>query len=255
MLGFLYSVVAYVAFFASFTALALFTNGLLLPKTVDTGEPGGLGLALAVNIGLLLAWGVQHSAMARQGFKDWLVRFVPTHLERATYVLASAIALTALLVFWQPMAGVLWQVEAPAAVVSLWVLNALGWFGVPVASFLIDHFDLFGLKQAFMQWRHKSFERKGFVMPWLYRYVRHPMMTALMVGLWAAPTMTVSHFALSLGLTVYVVIGVYFEERSLRRELGADYVTYQASTPKFLPRLAGRGSQGAVPIPVAGSEA
>lgn len=239
MLGFLYSVFAYTAFLAVFCALAVFTDGLFLPKHVDTGAPQGFGWALAVNLGLLLGWGVQHSVMARQGFKDWLTRFIPVHLERATYVLASSLALAGLMLGWQPMAGQVWQVEATPAVVLLWGLNALGWVCVPVASFLIDHFDLFGLKQAFQHWRRGSYQSRGFVMPWLYRYVRHPMMTALLVGFWATPFMTVSHLCLSLGMSLYIVIGVHFEERSLRRELGADYAVYQSQVPKFIPRVGG----------------
>lgn len=239
MLGFLYSVFAYLAFLACFSGLGLFADGLLLPKTVDTGAPVGLARALTINLGLLLIWGIQHSVMARQGFKRWVTRFIPVHLERATYVLVSSLALLGLMLGWQPVAGVLWQVESTPLVVALWGLNAMGWLCVPLASFLIDHFDLFGLKQSFHQWRRGTYERKGFVMPWLYRYVRHPMMSALLVGLWATPYMTASHFGLSLGLTAYVLIGLHFEERSLRRELGEAYAQYQQRVPKLVPRLGG----------------
>jgi len=239
MFGFFYSVFAYLAFLVCFSGLGLFADGVLLPKTVDTGEPTGLASALAINIGLLLAWGLQHSVMARKGFKDWVTQFIPAHLERATYVLASSLALLGLMLGWQPMAGEVWRAESTPLVVTLWTLNALGWCCVPVASFLIDHFDLFGLKQSFQQWRRGSYTRKGFVMPSLYRYVRHPMMTALLVGLWATPTMTVSHLSLSLGLTAYILIGLHFEERSLRRELGEVYTAYQQQVPKLLPRLGG----------------
>lgn len=239
MFGFFYSVVAYVAFLGVFCALALFADGLVLPKTVDTGATLTLPQTLAINLALLLTWGIQHSVMARQGFKNWLTRFIPAHLERSTYVLASSLALLGLMLGWQSPAGMVWQVTSEPAVLALWAINALGWVGVPVASFLIDHFDLFGLKQSFLQWRRRSYDREGFVMPWLYRYVRHPMMTALMVALWATPSMSVSHFCLSLGLTAYILVGVHFEERSLRRELGASYAAYQQRVPKFVPRLGG----------------
>jgi len=135
------------------------------------------------------------------------------------------------------MSGTIWQVESTAVTSAIWVVNALGWIGVPLVSFLIDHFDLFGLKQPFMHWRKRSYESKGFVMPSLYRYVRHPMMTAILVALWATPTMTVSHLVLSLGMTAYVYVGVYFEERSLARELGQAYVAYKRAVPKFLPGM------------------
>lgn len=239
MFGFIYSLVAYVAFFAAFGALVFFADGILLPKTVDTGVPGSFGVALAANIGLILLWGVQHSVMARQGFKDRLTRIVPQHLERSTFVLASSLVLAILMLLWQPMEGVLWHVEATPVVVTLWAINALGWVGVPVVSFLIDHFDLFGLKQPFMRWRKRTYNQKGFVMPWLYRYVRHPMMSAILIAMWVTPHMTVSHLVLAVGMSLYIYVGVHFEERSLARELGRDYVDYQADTPKFFPGMGG----------------
>ncbi|MBW2462235.1 MAG: isoprenylcysteine carboxylmethyltransferase family protein [Deltaproteobacteria bacterium] len=242
MFGFIYSLVAYVAFLVAFAGLVFFTDGVLLPKTVDTGVAGQFGVALAINIGLILAWGVQHSVMARQSFKDRLTRILPEHLERSTYVLASSLTLAGLMLLWQPMEGVLWHVESQPLVITLWVVNGLAWAGVPLVSFMIDHFDLFGLKQAFTQWRRRSFERTGFVMPWLYRYVRHPMMTAILLALWVTPHMTVSHLVLALGMSVYIYVGVYFEERSLARELGQAYVDYRAKTPKFLPGLPGAGA-------------
>lgn len=243
MFGFIYSVVAYVAFLAAFVVLVFFADGLLLPKTVDTGAPGSFALALAINIGLILAWGLQHSVMARQGFKDRLTRIVPKHLERSTFVLASSVVLFGIMAAWQPMEGVLWHVESSPLVIALWVINGIGWAGVPAVSFMIDHFDLFGLKQTFTHWRKRSYGQTGFVVPWLYRYVRHPMMTAILVALWATPYMTVSHLVLSVGLSVYIFVGVYFEERSLVRELGAAYSDYQAETPKFFPGLPGTKSR------------
>jgi protein-S-isoprenylcysteine O-methyltransferase Ste14 len=235
MFGFIYSLLAYVAFLSAFAGFVFFTDGVFLPKTVDTGEAGSFGAALAINVGLILLWGVQHSVMARQRFKDWLTGFIPAHLERSTFVMASSVVLAVLMLGWQPMEGVLWQVESSELVIALWVINAIGWAGVPVVSFLIDHFDLFGLKQAFMHFRRRTYDSAGFVMPWLYRHVRHPMMTAVLVGLWATPYMTVSHLTLSLGMSVYVYVGVYFEERSLLRELGQPYAEYQRTTPKFVP--------------------
>lgn len=249
MFGFIYSLVAYLAFFAAFTGLVFFNDGLLLPKTVDSGVPGPVGLAIAINLGLALLWGVQHSVMAREGFKRWLTRFVPKHLERSTFVLASAVVLVMVMALWQPLPGVLWQVESAPFAAGIWALNALGWLGVPVVSFLIDHFDLFGLKQPFLHWRKQSYSAKGFVMPWLYRYVRHPMMTAIMVALWTTPLMTASHLMFSLVMTAYIFVGVYFEERSLRRELGEAYAAYQQRVPKLLPRLGGPSELPVVAAP------
>lgn len=249
MLGLLYSLVAYLAFLLTFSAFALFTDGILLPRTVDTGEPGALAPALAINVGVILAWGLQHSLMARQTFKDWLLRFVPAHLERSTYVLVASLGLLGVMLAWQPMSGVLWHVETGALMIGLWVVNGIAWVAVPVASFLIDHFEVFGLKQTFMRWRKQSYEHRGFVAPYVYRYVRHPMMTGILIAMWATPYMTVSHLVMAVGMSVYIYIGVHFEERSLVRELGQPYSDYLEHTPKFVPGLP--DSQGA-PAPASG---
>ena len=235
MLGFIYSVVSYLGFLAVFTYFAAFSDGVLVPKHVDSASAVGLPLALAINLGLMLLFGLQHSIMARDSFKRALTRVIPRHVERATFVLASAAVLALLMWQWQPMNTVLWSVERADVAVPLWAVNALGWLGVPLVSFMIDHFDLFGVKQAFNAFRQSSFERTGFVTPLLYKYVRHPMMSALLLGLWVTPHMTVGHLLLSAGLSVYILVGVHFEERALARELGRAYVGYQASTPKFLP--------------------
>jgi protein-S-isoprenylcysteine O-methyltransferase Ste14 len=235
MFGLIYSIASYLGFLGVFSYFAWFSDGLGVPKHVDSGAPAGLALALLVNASLVLLFGLQHSIMARAGFKRWLTRFVPAHLERATYVLASSLALVVLMWLWQPLTTPLWDAQGTALIALLWVVNVLGWLGVPFASFMIDHFDLFGVKQALHEFRRVSFERQGFVTPLLYKYVRHPMMSAILVGFWVTPHMTLGHLFLSAGMSVYIVIGVHFEEQSLARELGRAYSRYQASTPKFLP--------------------
>ena len=237
MIAFVSSVIAYLIFAAVYVALALFSGDILLPKTVDTGEPAGMTAALLANVGLLLAWGLQHSVMARQSFKDRLTRVVPEHLERSFYVLVSSLALVVLMLGWQPMAGTVWRVAPGPLATGLWVLFGLGWVTTLVASYFIDHFDVFGLKQTFSRWRKSTYQQRGFVAPALYRYVRHPMMTGLLIGFWATPHMTVSHLVLALGMTLYIHVGVHFEERSLLRELGPAYEDYQARTPKFFPGM------------------
>jgi len=236
MFGLIYSLASYLGFLVVFTYFAWFCDGVGVPKTVDTGLATDLGSALVVNVGLLLVFGLQHSIMARPSFKRLLTRVVPAHLERATFVLASSVALGLLIWQWRPLPSEVWNVQGTAAAAPLWIINALGWLGVPLVSFMIDHFDLFGVKQAFNGFRRKSFERRGFVTPLLYKYVRHPMMSALLLGLWVTPHMTIGHLCLTLGMTIYVVVGVQFEERALARELGSAYVRYQGTTPKFLPR-------------------
>lgn len=173
--------------------------------------------------------------MARPAFKSWLTRVVPAHLERATYVLFSNLALALLMWQWRPLHLELWHVESPALALPLWTLNALGWLGVPASSFMIDHFNLFGLKQAWAAFRRQSLKQPGFLVPFFYRYVRHPMMTSLLVGLWLTPHMTLGHLLLSAGMSVYILIGVHFEERALLRDLGQAYRLYQETTPQFLP--------------------
>lgn len=235
MLGFIYSLFSYLLFLAVFSYFALFSDGVLVPKHVDTAPSGGLFAAIAIDLALLMLFGLQHSVMARASFKRALTRVVPAHLERSTFVLVSALTLGALTWQWRALGVELWHVESTALAAPLWAVNALGWLGVPAVSFMIDHFDLFGLKPAFYAFRRKSLHRKGFVVPLLYRYVRHPMMCALLLGFWVTPHMTLGHLLLSAGMTLYIAIGVHFEERSLIRELGGVYALYQASTPKFIP--------------------
>jgi len=235
MLGLIYSLVSYAGFLGVFSYFALFCDGILVPRHVDTGEPSGLALALAVNLALLLVFGLQHSIMAREGFKRAWTRLIPQHLERATYVLASSLALALLVWQWRPLPAPVWSVEWGPAVALLWCVNALGWLGGTFSTFLIDHLDLFGVKQAFHAFQRSSYQRQGFVTPLMYKYLRHPLMTGLLVGFWVTPHMSLGHLLLSLGMSAYILIGVHFEERSLVRALGADYIRYQASTPRFLP--------------------
>ena len=235
MLGLLYSVASYGLFLATFTYFSVFSDGIIVPKTVDSGTPAGLATAVCVNVAGILLFGLQHSIMARAAFKRAITRLIPVAVERATYVLASSLALIILMWQWRPMRSVLWHVDNSAAVTALWVVNAVGWLGVPVCSFLIDHFDLFGIKQALHAFRRTTVRRTGFVAPLFYKHLRHPMMTSLMIGLWVTPHMTAGHALLSAGMTIYILIGVHFEERALVRELGPDYERYQATTSKFLP--------------------
>jgi len=240
MVGLLYSIAAYVLFLASFTYFALFSDGVIVARTVDSGPPASAAVAAAANLALILLFGLQHSIMARAGFKRLLTRVIPAGVERATYVLVSSLVLILLMWQWRPMASVVWHVDHIAAAAVFWSVNAVGWLGVPLCSFLIDHFDLFGVKRALHAYLGITVGRKGFVTPMVYRAIRHPIMTSLMIGLWVTPHMTVGHALLAAGMTVYVVIGVRYEERSLVDELGDDYRRYQATTPRFLPLGGGR---------------
>jgi methanethiol S-methyltransferase len=239
MFGLIYSVCSYLLFLAVFNYFAFFSAGVLVPRTVDVGLPASVGQALLIDCGLILLFGLQHSIMARHGFKQQLTRLVSERLERATFVLASSAALVLLMWQWRPIGPVIFSVQNPTWAAGLWLVNALGWLGVPASSFMIDHFDLFGVKQALHGFRRSSYPRTGFITPWFYKSVRHPMMTSLLVAFWVTPHMTIGHFVLSVGMSVYILVGVHFEERALAKELGDPYLSYQDSTPKFFPL--GRG--------------
>ena len=235
MFGVAYSVLSYLGFLGVFTYFAWFTDGIGVPKSVDGGAASSPVAAVAVDVALMLLFGLQHSIMARREFKRALVRVLPARVERATYVLASSAVLALLMWQWRPLRSPVWSIESTPVAALLWTVNAIGWLGVPVSSLLIDHLELFGLKQAWNGFRRTSYARKGFVTPLLYKYVRHPMMSSLLVGLWVTPHMTAGHLLLSLGMTAYVWIGVHFEERSLAEELGRAYEQYRVTTPRFVP--------------------
>ena len=185
---------------------------------------------------MLLLFGLQHSVMPRAGFKRWLTSWMPAPMERSTYVLATSLVLMLIFACWQPLPGMLWSATAPALVATLWGLNALGWGLVLLATFLTNHFDLFGLRQIWLNLVGTTYGPVPFREILLYRWIRHPMMLGLFIAFWAWPTMTMSHFVFSLGMSVYILVGIHFEERGLRRELGQPYRDYAARTGRFLPR-------------------
>lgn len=223
-----YSLVAYVAFLASFAVLVLASTGAWPAMIPAVDGPFRLAapLAVAIDFGLVLAFGVQHTVMARPAFERLLTRVVPSHLERSTFVLASDVCVGAIAWFWAPVGGDLWAVHGTVAL----LVQALAFAGyglAVVASFAIDHFALFGLKRAS--------GTTAFRVPALYRVVRHPMMLGILIGVWAAPHMTIGHVVFAASLTAYVVIGVHFEERALLREFGERYATYRTGVPMLLP--------------------
>ncbi len=235
MLGIAYSLASYLAFLLVFGYFAPFADGVLVPKHVDSGSAAGASAALLVDCALITGFGLTHSIMARPRFKRVLTRVIRPELERATYVLVASVMLALLMWQWRPLPLVLWQVEQPPLATLLWIGNVVSWGAAGIVTFLIDHFELFGLTQAFAAFRRKSLDSRGFVTPLFYRYVRHPMMTGFMLAFWLTPKMTVGHLLLALGMSCYILIGVYFEERALVRDLGRVYLDYQHRTPKFLP--------------------
>lgn len=230
-----YGVVAYLAFFATILYMIGFVGGFLVPKDIDDGTPGPLGTAVLVNLALVLAFAVQHTIMARPAFKRWWTQFVPKPVERSTYVIASSVILALTFWLWRPIPGTVWSVESEAGRAVLYGLFALGWFLVFYSSFLINHFDLFGLRQVFLYFRSKSYTPVPVKVISLYKFVRNPLMLGFLIALWSAPVMTVGHLLFALAMTGYILIGIQFEERTLAKELGAEYAAYRAKTPMLVP--------------------
>jgi protein-S-isoprenylcysteine O-methyltransferase Ste14 len=232
-----YGGVSYLIFLGTLLYAVGFVGDLLVPKSVDTGPPESPAEAVAVNLLLLGLFAVQHSVMARPGFKRVWTRLVPPPVERSTYVLASSLLLA--LVFWQwrPLPGVVWEVRQPAAAAALWVLFGAGWLVVLVSSFLIDHFDLFGLRQVCLYATGRPYSPLPFRTPALYRVVRHPIMLGFLIAFWAAPVMTWGHLLFAATTTAYIFVGVGLEERDLRTAFGGAYEQYRRRVGMIVPRV------------------
>lgn len=231
-----YGIICYAIFFGTFLYAIGFVGDILVPKSIDSEPLVPLAQALIINLGLLGAFALQHTVMARPGFKRWWTRVVPQEAERSTYVLLSSVCLIALFAFWQPLGGVVWNVQDAFGQAVLYGLFAFGWLVVLVSTFLINHFDLFGLRQVWLYFRGKPYTQLKFDTPWLYRYVRHPLYVGFLIGLWAAPTMTMAHLVFSLLCTGYIFIGALLEERDLEKAL-PEYKQYKKDVPMFVPRF------------------
>jgi protein-S-isoprenylcysteine O-methyltransferase Ste14 len=233
----LYGVISYLLFFAVFVYFIGFVGEFYVPKTLSSGEAPGVGFALTVNIGLMLLWGVQHSLMAREGFKIAIEKWVPHHIERSTYVLVSTVAMALMMYFWQPIEGIIWNVESAAYQMIIGTFFALAWIICFAATFLTDHFDLFGLRQTWLHFVKKSYTDVTFTESLFYRSIRHPMMLGLLMAFWAVPTMTVGHLLFSVGMSIYTMIGMHFEERAMIKTLGKPYELYCKRTKKIIPKI------------------
>jgi len=237
----IYSLVAYLAFFGTILYAIGFIGNLIVPKAIDTGIAQTSLIAIVINSGLMALFALQHSLMARPFFKRWITRYIPAEIERSTYVLLSSLALAFVFWQWQPMTQLVWRVESLAGILFLTGLYFVGWVVVFLSSFMINHFELFGLKQVYDYCREQNSPETPFTVRYFYALVRHPLMLGFIIAGWAAPTMTVGHLLFSVIITLYILLAVkYLEERDLRRAIGDDYVAYQKKVPMLIPRIAGR---------------
>jgi len=231
----LYGIVTYLLFLGTFLYAIAFVGNLPVPKTIDSGDGGPIGWALIVNVLLLGLFAVQHSVMARPAFKRWWTRFVPKAVERTTFVLSASLVLLLLYWQWRPIAQPVWFVTNPFGAAIMHTIFWIGWAVVLISTFLINHFELFGLQQVYARLRGRTSPAPTFKTPFLYKRVRHPIYLGFLLAFWAAPTMTVGHLLFAAATTGYILIGIYLEERDLVAVFGDQYRRYRAQVSMLIP--------------------
>ncbi|MBE9560726.1 MAG: isoprenylcysteine carboxylmethyltransferase family protein [Proteobacteria bacterium] len=248
----LYSIINYALGVAALNYLIAFLFNMFVPVTIDSGSTlitsNNSATALLINLALITLFGLQHSVMARPKFKSWLTRYIPEAAERSTFMIATALVVFTLCFLWQPLPTVLWQAENEITHYILLVIGLSGWGLVLFSTFLINHFDLFGLRQAWLNLIGKKYTHLPFRTISLYRHIRHPIMTGAFVGIWFTPVMTVGHLLFATGMSIYIVIGVYHEEKDLIRAFGDRYQHYIATTAKFFPSFKTGNNKGQTAI-------
>lgn len=236
--AFLYGILAYLIFFVTFLYSIGFVGNFYVSKTIDSGQQGAVVASIIINIILLSIFALQHTIMARPAFKKVWTKIIPKSVERTTYVLLSSLALVLLYAFWQPLLGTVWDVSGTAAGTVLQIIFWAGWGIVLTSTFMIDHFDLFGLRQVYLNLKKREITPSGFRKLIFYRLVRHPIMTGFIIAFWATPTMSTGHLLFAVVTTAYIYIAVkHFEEKDLVAEIGEEYVTYQKEVGTFFPGI------------------
>jgi protein-S-isoprenylcysteine O-methyltransferase Ste14 len=233
--GFLFGAVAYLVFLVAFLYAVGFGAGMVVPKAIDDGPVAPAMEALIVNLLLMSLFAVQHSVMARKGFKQWWTQFVPKSVERSVYVLSASLVLILLFWQWRPMPTVVWQVTVPAAATALMALSFTGWLLVLTSTFLINHFELFGLHQVAANLAGRALPAPRFTTPVVYKLVRHPIYLGFIVAFWATPVMTVGHLLFAAVTTAYIFVGIFLEERDLVAQFGEQYERYRAQVGMLIP--------------------
>jgi protein-S-isoprenylcysteine O-methyltransferase Ste14 len=232
---FLYGIASYFIFLATFLYLVGFVGNFAVPRSIDAAPIAPFGQSLAIDVLLLGLFALQHSVMARPAFKRWFTRFIPEAAERSTYVLAASLALVALFAGWHPLGGTIWKVESPVAIGALHLACALGWTLVLVSTFLLNHFDLFGLRQVYLGLIGETYWPLEFRTPAVYRFVRHPLYLGFVIALWSTPTMSMAHLIFAVGMTAYILVGIQLEESDLLDSLGHAYREYRKRVPMLIP--------------------
>lgn len=231
----LYGIIAYLAFFGTILYAIGFVGNLFVPKSIDGNPETPLAMAILVNASLLLLFALQHSIMARPAFKKWWTRIVPEPIERSTFVLLASLCLMLMMWQWQPIGGIVWSVENKIVQTILMITYLIGWAIVFVSTFLINHFDLFGLRQVWLHFTGKSYTPLPFRLPLFYRYVRHPLYLGFLIAFWSASVMTVAHFLFALLTTGYILTAIRFEEKDLITHFGEKYRMYKKWVPMIIP--------------------